>query len=58
MEKLLQTKLQISHEEPGGPSEPTIMRLNDDCLIHIFKLLTIKDRINAERGNLFTRLFN
>lgn len=32
------------------PSEVTIEILDDDCLIHIFELLSIADRVKVERG--------
>ena len=56
MEKIMKEKLQITDgdEKPTLEGSP-ISKLNDDCMINIFKHLSIKHRISAERGNfLFT----
>ena len=43
---------QITYEDPP------ICRLNDDCLINIFKFLPIKDRVFVERGIVFFKLIS
>ena len=37
--------------------ESFVFKLNDDCLINIFSMLTIKDRIIAERGMFIQPFF-
>ena len=56
MEKILETKLQITDEELAAPTE-SVLRLNQDCLMNIFKFLNIKERISAERGAFFECFF-
>ena len=42
---------QAVEENPENNSqEAPIFKLNDDCLINIFKFLPIKDRIGLEKG--------
>ena len=57
MEKRLKTQLeiisQIAGVNPLVSQEPLIFKLNDDCLVNIFRFLTIRDRLIAERG-MFT----
>ena len=42
--------LQISEYEKAAPEESSILKLNDYCLINVFKYLSIKERIVSERG--------
>ena len=37
--------------------ESPIFKLNEDCLINIFKFLSIKDRIELEKGITFKIIF-
>ena len=50
MEKDLNEKLQITAKNHSTSQESPILKLNDDCLVNIFKFLTIRDRLIAERG--------
>ena len=50
MEKVQMEKLQISEDVKAALQESPISKLNDDCLINVFKYLSIKDRIVSERG--------
>ena len=56
MEKAPAKKLQISGDEKATPQESAISKLNDDCLINIFRHLSIKERITSERG-IFVIIF-
>ena len=50
LKKQIMEKVQISEDERAAPEESPISKLNDDCLINVFKHLSIKDRIVSERG--------
>ena len=56
MKKVPVRKLQTSGDVKATPQESSILKLNDDCLINIFKHLPVKDRISSERG-IFIFLF-
>ena len=50
MEKLMEEKLEITGNEKSTLQGSPISKLNNDCLINIFKQLSIKHRISSERG--------
>ena len=51
MEKIATDEtIQISENEKAEPQESPISELNEDCLINVFKYLSIKERIVSERG--------
>ena len=50
IEEEFEKKLQITEENHSIWQESPILKLNNDCLINIFKFLTIRDRLIAERG--------
>ena len=53
MEKIMEEKLQITGDEKSTLQGSPISKLNDDCLINIFKHLSLKHRILSERGIFF-----
>ena len=50
MEKIIEEIRQITGDEEPTLQGSPISKLNDDCLINIFKHLSIKHRISSERG--------
>ena len=53
MEKIIEEELKITEDKKPTLQGPSISKLNDDCLINIFKHLSIKNRISSERGIFF-----